>query len=73
MKTTCHESNSIYNMKKCPNELRVKGVKKSILRKTKMLYIVESVNENWINSQKENESKAENLKIKISKLITLIR
>ena len=60
-------------MKKCPNELRVKGVKKSILRKTKMLYIVESVNENWINSQKEHESKAENLKNKISKLITLIR
>ena len=34
-------------MKKSPNELRVKGVKKSILRKNQMLYIVESVNENW--------------------------
>ena len=60
-------------MKKSPNELRVKGVKKSILRKTKMLYIVESDNENWINSQKEHGSKAENLRNKISKLITLIR
>ena len=57
-------------MKKSPNELRVKGVKKSILRKTKMLYIVKSDNENWINSQKEHGSKAENLKKKLANLLS---
>ena len=49
-----------------------RGWKKSILRKTKMLYIVESGNENWINSKKEHGSKAKNPKNKISKLITTL-